>query len=158
MWNEVYVGRWIPVDAGYNEVGKSSALLKFVDHDSVEGVLPLRLALPASLEVRIIDHKSTAAPLAKRFKTGIEGGVYTNAELGCRLTAPAGGWSIEPKSQAGAVMLRFKVAGKDDVQIHFVAFALPITIEPKVLIGLRRKHYESKLKALEILEDAACAT
>ena len=118
--------------------------------------MPLHLALPASLEIRIIDHRSTPAPLAKRFKTGIDGRVYTNAELGCRLTAPAGGWSIEPKSQSGAVMLRFKVAGKDDVQVHFVAFALPASIEPKVLIGLRRKHYESKLKGLEILDDAAC--
>ena len=53
-------------------------------------------------------------------------------------------------------MLRFKVPGKDDVQIHFVAFPLPAGIEPKALIGLRRKHYESKLKGLEFLDDAAC--
>jgi Transglutaminase-like superfamily len=156
MWNEVYVGRWIPVDAGYNEVGKSFALLKFLDHDSVEGVKPLRLALPASLEIRIIDHRAAPSPLAHRFKTGIEGRVYTNAELGCRLTAPAKGWSIESKSQAGVVMIRFKVPGKDDVQIHFVAFALPVAIQPKVLLGLRRKHYESTLKGLEFLTDQAC--
>ena len=145
MWNEVYVGRWIPVDAGANEVGKSFALLKFVDHDSLEGVVPLRLALPASLEVRIIDHRSTASPLASRFKTGIEGRVYTNADLGCRMTVPEG-WSIEPKPEAGAVLLRFKVPGKDEVQLHFVAFDLPVSVEPKVLLGLRRKHYESTLQ------------
>jgi hypothetical protein len=33
MWNEVYVGRWIPVDAGANEVGKSAVLVKLIDHD-----------------------------------------------------------------------------------------------------------------------------
>ncbi len=155
MWNEVYVGRWIPVDAGANEVGKSSVLLKFVDHDSLQGVAPLRLALPASLEVRIIDHRSTASPLASRFKTGIEGRVYTNADLGCRMTAPEG-WSIEAKPETGVVMLRIKVPGKDDVQIHFVAFNLPVEMEPKMLLGLRRKHYESNLKGLEFLADEAC--
>jgi hypothetical protein len=155
MWNEVYVGRWIPVDAGYNEVGKACALLKFVDDDSVEGVMPLRLALPASLALRILDHRSTASPLAGRFKTGIEGRVYTDADLGCRMTAPEG-WSIEKKPELGAVLLRFKVPGDDDLQIHFVPFALPVSIEPKVLLGLRRKHYESTLKGLEFLEEEAC--
>jgi hypothetical protein len=155
MWNEVYVGRWIPVDAGANEVGKSFVLLKFVDHDSLQGVVPLRLALPASLEVRIIDHRSTASPLAGRFKTGIEGRVYTNAELGCRMTVPEG-WSIERKPEAGAVLLRFKVPGKDEVQLHFVAFDLPVSVEPKVLLGLRRKHYESTFKRVEFLASEAC--
>lgn len=154
MWNEVYVGRWIPVDAGYNEVGKSLALLKFVDGDSVEAVVPLRLDLPASLEVRIVGHRSSA-PLATRYKTGIDGRVYTNAELGCRMAAPVEGWSIEPKTQPGAALVRFKVPGKDDVQIHFVGFPLPVSIEPKTLLGLRRKHYESKLKGLEIISDEA---
>ncbi len=156
MWNEVYVGRWIPVDASYNEVGQSLALLKFVDADSVEGVAPLRFALPASLELRIIGHRSSAPPLAKRFKTGIDGRVYTNAELGCRMTAPAEGWSIENKPEPGVAMVRFKVPGKDDVQIHLVGFPLPAGFEPKTLIGLRRKHYESTLKGLEFSSDEAC--
>ena len=156
MWNEVYVGRWIPVDAGYNEVGKSMALVKFVDHASVEGVLPLRQALPASLQIRIVDHRSSASPLAGRFKTGIEGRVYTCAEFGCRLTAPAEGWTIEPIKDPDGAMVRFKVPGMDDAQIHFVAFPIPASIAPKVLLGLRRKSYESRLKGLEFLVDEAC--
>jgi hypothetical protein len=157
MWNEVYVGRWIPVDAGYNEVGKSSALLKFLDDNSVEGVMPIRLALPASLQVRIIDHRSSGSPLAKRFKTGIEARAYTNSDFGCRITAPVEGWTIEPKTQPGAVLLRFKVPGKDDVQIHFVAYPLPVAIEPKMLLGMRRKYYEGHVKGLEFLSDEACS-
>ncbi len=156
MWNEVYVGRWIPVDAGVNEVGWSSALLKFCDADSVEAVGPLRFALPASLEVRIIGHRSSASPLAGRFKTGIEGRVYTNAELGCRMTAPAEGWSIEKVPQPGVAIVRFKVPDKDDVQIHFVAFPLPPGIEAKLLLGQRRKYYESRLKGLVFESDEAC--
>jgi hypothetical protein len=156
MWNEVYVGRWISVDAGYNEVGKSMALVKFVDHDSVEGVIPLRQELPASLQIRIVDHRSSASPFAGRFKTGIEGRVYTNAELGCRMTAPAEGWTIEPIKEPGVIMVRFNVAGMDGAQIHLVAFVIPGSIEPKALLRIRRKYYESRLKGLEYLVDEAC--
>src|SRR5262249_46267411 len=141
MWNEAYVGRWIPVDAGYNEVGQSMALVKFVDHASVEGVLPLRQELPASLQIRIVDHRSSASPLAGRFKTGVAGRVYTCAEFGCRMTAPAEGWTIEPKKDPGVAMVRFKVPGMDGAQIHLVAFPIPASIEPKALLGLRRKSY-----------------
>jgi hypothetical protein len=155
MWNEVYVGRWIPVDAGVNEVGWSSALLKFCDADSVEAVGPLRFALPASLEVRIIGHRSSEPPLAKRFKTGIDGRVYTNAALACRMTAPEG-WSIEQKSAGGAALVRFKVPGQDDVQIHFLAFPLPGGFDAKSLLGIRRRYYESTLKGLEFSSDEAC--
>jgi hypothetical protein len=56
MWNEVYVGRWIPVDAGANEVGTSFVLVKLIDHETVEGTQPLRQALPASFGIAIKDH------------------------------------------------------------------------------------------------------
>ena len=73
MWNEVYVGRWIPVDASVNEVGTSFALVKLIDHESVEGTQPLRRALPASFGIAIKDHRSKASSLAGKFKTGIAG-------------------------------------------------------------------------------------
>jgi hypothetical protein len=82
MWNEVYVGRWIPVDAGANEVGKSAVLVKLIDHETVEGTQPLRQALPASFEIAIKDYRSKPARLAGKFSTGIARRVYTNAELG----------------------------------------------------------------------------
>jgi hypothetical protein len=156
MWNEVYVGRWIPVDAGYNEVGKSSALLKFLDHESLEGLMPLRVALPPSLQIKILGHRSTASPLASRFKTGIAGRVYTDVDTGCRITAPGDDWSIEKKSEPGAAVLRFKVPGRDDLQIHFVPFSLPVPVEPKALLGLRKGHYQSKLKGFEVIADEPC--
>ena len=134
MWNEVYVGRWIPVDAGANEVGTSFVLVKLIDHETVEGTQPLRQALPASFGIAIKDHRSKPSSLAGKFKTGIVGRIYTNAELGCRMTAPGDDWSIEEVKEPGAMVLRFKVPekGKGDVQLHFVAFSLPVPLEPKV--------------------------
>ncbi len=157
MWNEVYVGRWIPVDSGANEVGKSFVLVKLIDHETVEGTQPLRQALPASFEIAIKDYRSKPAPLAGRFSTGISGRVYTNAELGCRLTAPGEDWSIEEVKEPGATILRFKppATGKGDVQLHFVAFSLPLPLEPKLIFIPRRKYYEKNLKNFTVIAEAA---
>ena len=45
--------------------------------------------------------------------------------------------------------------GKGDIQLHFVAFALPVPLEPKQLLALRRKHYEKALKEFKVLADEA---
>jgi hypothetical protein len=153
MWNEVYVGRWIPVDAGYNEVGTAFALVKLIDHETVEGTMPLRHALPASLAIAIRDHRAQPSSLAGTFRTGIAGRVYTNVDLGCRITAPGDDWTIEEVKQPGAVIMRFKRPGKDDVQLHFVAFALSAPIDSKTLLGIRRKFYEANLKGFAAITD-----
>ncbi len=156
MWNEVYVGRWIPVNTGANEVGTSFALVKLIDHETVEGTLPLRQALPASFSIAIKDHRSKPAPLAAKFRTGIVGRIYTNAELGCRMTAPGEKWSIEEVKEPGATVLRFKPpeTGKGDVQLHLVAFSLPLPLDPKLIFVPRRKHYEKNLKDFAVIAEA----
>ncbi len=155
MWNEVYVGRWIPVDAGANEVGTSFVLVKLIDHETVEGTQPLRQALPASFAIAIKDHRSKPSSLAGKFRTGIAGRVYTNAELGCRMTAPGEDWSIEEVKEPGAMVLRFKPpeTGKGDVQLHFVAFSLPVPLEPKMILIPRRKYYEKNVKDFAVIAD-----
>ncbi len=81
------------------------------------------------------------------------GRVYTNAELGCRMTAPGEDWSIEEVKEPGATVLRFKPpeTGKGDVQLHFVAFSLPIPLEPKMIFAPRRKYYEKILKDFTVI-------
>jgi hypothetical protein len=157
MWNEVYVGRWIPVDAGASEVGTSFILVKLIDHETVEGTQPLRQALPASFGIAIKDYRSKPARLASKFRTGIAGRVYTSAELGCRLTAPGEDRSLEEVKEPGAAVIRFKPpeSGKGDVQLHFVAFSLPVPLEPKAILIPRRKYYEKKLKDFTVIADTA---
>ncbi len=157
MWNEVYVGRWIPVNAGADEVGTSFTLVKLIDHETVEGTQPLRQALPASFSIAIKDYRAKPSPLAGKFKTGIVGRVYTNAEVGCRMTAPGDDWSIEEVKEPGAAVIRFKgpANGKGDVKLHFVAFSLPVPLEPRALLMLRRKHYEKNVKGFEVIADEA---
>jgi len=157
MWNEAYVGRWIPVDAGANEVGTSFILVKLFDHETVEGTQPLRQALPASFGIAIRDHRSKPSPLAGKFHTGIVGRIFTSAEHGCRMTAPGDDWSIEEVNEPGAIVLRFRAPekGKGDVQLHFVCFSLPVPLEPKALLAIRRKYYEKNLKGFKVVADEA---
>ena len=73
------------------------------------------------------------------------------------MTAPGDDWSIEEVKEPGAIVLRFRPPekGKGDVQLHFVCFALPVPLEPKALLTLRRKYYEKNLKGFKVIADVA---
>lgn len=147
MWNEAYVGRWIPVDASANEVGESFALLKFIHSDTVTGTQPLRWKLVESLEIHIQDFQVGASPLASHFQTGIEGGVYTNVDYECRLTAPAGDWTLEDQ---GNTTIRFQVPGAGSVFIHFVAFDLPAGTPAKQLTDARIEMFRPNYRDFDV--------
>ncbi len=146
MWNEVYVGRWIPVDASANEVGATFALLKFIDSDTVAGTQPLRMALPASLVIRVQDFALSGADLAGQYESGIVGSVYTNVDYECRLTAPQPDWVLHDDSASGVATIRFEIPGAKSTFIHFVAFGLPPGTPAKALaesrIELFRPNYD----------------
>jgi transglutaminase-like putative cysteine protease len=129
MWNEVFVGRWLTVDASVNEVGDALALLKFTHADSVAGTQPLRRDLTQSLSVSVHDFKSQTTPLQRKFTTGIDKGVYTNATFGCRVSVPDRQWSLEDQSKPGVATVRFRVPKDDKVLIHFAAFSLPVPLK-----------------------------
>jgi len=152
MWNEVYVGRWITVDTTVNEVGDSMELLKLVHSDTVFGTQPVRWALTESLEVAVEDFQVAAGPADGRYKTGVEGRVYTNADHACRLTAPSDEWSIEDKTKTGPTVIRFKVPD-EKVLIHFVAFPLPEILRPIVIVNGRKLRFTSMYKEFKVLRD-----
>ena len=156
MWNEAYVGEWIPVDASSNEVGHTFALLKFIHSDSVAGTQPLRWALTESLDIAVEDFKLRPSKLATKYRTGIAGRVYTNVQFACRLTAPHKDWTLEDKSKPGVATIRFKIPGRDDVQVHFVAFSLPPGTEPKTLTDARKNLFQGRYTDFEVLKDEAC--
>lgn len=101
MWNEVFVGEWIPVDASANEVGGSTSLLKFVHSDTVAGSQPLRRKLTESLGLSIVEHtvlERTAPGFA--VATGLVGRTYTDAEHAFRIDLPGDDWSVRQPSRA----------------------------------------------------------
>lgn len=162
MWNEAYVGEWVPVDASANEVGGSFALLKFIHSDTVAGTQELRWALTESLAINIVDSKSRPSRLAETHTTGIVGRTYTNTDYSCRISAPEAGWSLEESRQGGAVLVRFRVSDRDDILVHFVCFGAPAGVSGKVLLdsrlGLFRQQYEEfELGVSEARSVAECS-
>ncbi len=155
MWNEAYVGRWIPVDTGADEVGESFALLKFIHADSVNGTQPLRWKLTESLDISIVDFELEPTSLAGRYQTGVKGNVYTNVDYTCRLTAPVNTWKIEDKSTA-VLTIRFNIPDAEEVNIHFVAFPLPPGVEPKTLIDTRLDIFKPKYDDFKMVKNEPC--
>ena len=151
MWNEVYVGQWVPVDAAANEVNESWHLLKFTHSNTVFGTQALRWELTESLDVSLEDVQVKPSSLADTYKTGIRGRVYTNTDYACQLTAPGDNWKINDESAGGTVVVRFQNPETKGF-IDFVAFSLPGQTEPKSLVDARMKLLKKHLKGYELIE------
>ncbi len=155
MWDEVYTGQWITVDTTVNEVGNTTALLKLIDSDTVQGTQPLRWAVAGSLQVSVEDFEPRLPSGPGTLKTGIEGPVYTNAEFACRLTAPDKSWSLHDVTRPDVKFptIRFKVPKRDEVNIHFVAMGLPSVLTPTVMIELRAGRFKTIYHEFKILKN-----
>lgn len=92
-----------------------------------------------------------------RFPDGALQSPVAHGRPGASLRNRQGGasdaWSIQDKKQPGAVVLHFKVPGKDDAQLHFVAFSLPAGATPKLLLGARLAVSKGRLKGFEVVTD-----
>ncbi len=155
MWNEVFVGEWVPVDASANEFGGSLDLLKFVHSDTVAGTQPLRWKLTKSLEVRIADvklHATATDPLT----TGLRGQTYTNAEHGFCVNLPDAKWTLEERREAGALVVRIRPPDPDvgdAAMFHVTAFSLPAGIAAKTILDGRLRQQKKGLSDFEVLRD-----
>ena len=149
MWNEVWIGRWVTVDASADEVGRSLLLLKLVHSDTVGGTQPLRWALPESLSISIEDFRLGESG------DGIDGVTYTNVDYRAQLTAPAGDWTLVDESQPGLVAVRFDPPNADDLAIHFVAFEVAEDDAARDILAGRIQAWERSFDTTEVLADEA---
>ncbi|MCL4195849.1 MAG: transglutaminase domain-containing protein [Phycisphaerales bacterium] len=158
MWNEVYVGQWIPVDASVNEVGGSLDLLKFIHSDTVMGTQPLRWKLTQSLGVSIADVELIPEPPGEAIEPGLRGTTYTSAEHRFRFSIPDEAWTVEDTKSAGAQVLRVRPPDADlgdSAMFHVTAFSLPKGVAPKVVLDARLRQQRTALHEVEVLLDQA---
>jgi transglutaminase-like putative cysteine protease len=156
MWNEVFIGEWIPVDASTNEVGGSLDLLKFIHSDTVMGTQSLRWKLTESLEIAIADFE--LLPGAAAAEPGLREGIYTNAAYGFRFQLPDDQWTIDESLSSGVLLLRLRPpAGQigESAKFHVTAFNLPGGVAAKTLIDARLSAHRSTLDEFEIQFDEA---
>lgn len=155
MWNEVFVGEWVPVDASANEFGGSLDLLKFVHSDTVEGTQVLRWRLTLSLELGIADVKLRHAETGAA-ATGLSGLTYINAEFGFRFELPDATWTLEDRREGDALVLRLRPPDPDlgdAAMFHVTVFDYPPNVRPKLVLDARMASQRKALEEFEILRD-----
>ncbi len=155
MWNEVFVGQWLPVDASVNEVGGSLDLLKLVHSDTVAGTQALRWKLTRSLGVSIADVELRPAA-DDATPTGLRGTTYTSSEHGFQVDLPDGTWTLEDTQAAGALVLRLRPPDPDlgdAAMFHVTAFGLPKGVAPKQILDSRLQQQRKALEEVEVLRD-----
>jgi hypothetical protein len=153
MWNEAYVGRWITVDSTVDEVGGSPALLKLTHSESVMGTASLRWRLTESLDVAVEEFDPPATAPPADLKTGIEGPVYTNAALACRIAAPEGTWRVKDASKPNipVTIIQLNPPRRDDVSMYFVPMSVPSVFTPAALLEFRAARLKQIRKGYEVL-------
>jgi len=161
MWNEVWVGEWIPVDASAGEFGGSPALLKFVHSDSVMGTQDIRWRLTESLAVAVLEvmemPASADAADAPAVADGLHDGVWTNEARGIRFRLPDDSWRVEEQSAPGTLLLRLRPGEDKDpgasAMIHFTSFDLQQGVPPRMISQARINGNRASLESLEVQRD-----
>ncbi|MGE5583975.1 MAG: transglutaminase-like domain-containing protein [Bacillota bacterium] len=138
MWNEVWLGEWVAVDASHNQVAPDALLLKFVDSPDVMGTQKVRYGLAGQLGITIeeVEVPADESSGATELKTGIEGQTYTNADFACRITAPEG-WNLMEAKEQGLPMLVIQPSGVPEAQALLVMFSAPAGSKPEQILSSR---------------------
>jgi len=159
MWNEVYVGYWVPVDASTDNVGVSFSLLKLKHSNTLQGTQGLRWALTEDFDIYIEDFRIDPSLDVNDIEVGDEGLIYINKDFACRFKSPAKDWLINVESSSPNPLIRFIIPKeRDDVYIYLVAFKVPKVVSPKTLIDTRLKIYKNKNQDFELLKNEVYET
>jgi hypothetical protein len=151
IWNEVYVGDWIPVDASVNEVGESFELLKFLHSDTINGTQPLRMGLVDSLMLSIQDFELDQSSAVELLETGLEGNTYTSIERGFRFRVKPSGWDLVDASAEGIATIHLKVPDAEGVVMALVAFDLTPGMTAVSFANARAEMFRPSYDDFEVL-------
>jgi hypothetical protein len=101
LWNEVWLGEWVAVDASHNQIAPDALLLKFIASDTILGTQKVRTGLVGELAIEILDVQEKPADEEEKLdlRTGIVGQTYSNADFRCRMAIPDGWRLLETQEQ-----------------------------------------------------------
>jgi hypothetical protein len=154
LWNEVWLGEWVAVDASHNQVVPDALLLKFVASDTIFGTLKVRTGLIGELEIEILDVQLKAADEAEKLDltTGIVGQTYTNADFKCRMTIPEG-WSLLETKEKGMPELVVQNQ-KNLLAAHvLLMFSVPRGTTAELVLSSRITVLKNALPEFNLLEE-----
>ncbi|MBI4908736.1 MAG: transglutaminase domain-containing protein [Acidobacteria bacterium] len=103
MWNEVWLGEWIAVDATSGTRVVDPLHLKLIDSPTVDGALLVPKRILDRLQVEILDFEETGVNPA--LKTEIRGSTYVNSRFHCRISAPGVSWELTERTEVDVARL-----------------------------------------------------
>lgn len=153
LWNEVWLGEWITVDASHNQVAPDALLLKFVDSDTVMGTQIVRRGLVGKLDIIIEDVlvPTLAGEESEVLQTGINGQIYTNADFRCRIAGPEG-WDLIETSEQGIPMLVIQPADQPIAQGILIMVNVPVGTTPEQILQARLATLQNALPEFTMVE------
>lgn len=150
MWNEVWLGEWVTVDASHNQVAPDALLLKFVHSDTVTGTQNVRWGLVGKLNITI-NNVTLAQDNVTHLETGIKAQTYTNADFTCRITAPEG-WSITEAQEQGLPMAVIKSPADSRTYGIMLMFSVPAGTRLDQIMSTRIPAIRGALPGFVLLE------
>lgn len=151
MWNEVWLGQWVAVDAAFNQTAPDALLVKLVDGDSVAAVKKLRFELSGNLGITIRDF-TVPTPETKDHQpitTGIDGRVYSNTDFNCQITAPDG-WTLTERTEEDLPIL-WMTAPFKQTNALLIMFSVPPGTESLEILNTRIPRLEQSLPKFTLI-------
>jgi transglutaminase-like putative cysteine protease len=154
LWNEVWLGEWVAIDASHNQVAPDALLLKFIASDTILGAQKVRVGLIGELEIEILDVRLQAADKNKNsaLKTGIDGQIYTNADFKCRMIFPEG-WKLLQGQEQGMPELVVQNRKNLSAANILLMFNVPQGTAAEMLLSSRISMLKNALPEFTLLKE-----
>ncbi len=153
MWNEVWLGQWMTVDAAASIFVTGPSLVKFVDSPTVMGTQRVRNKLVDNLSLEILDFTEEETATTTEIKTGIFDGTYFNKDFACKISAPDTTWDITVEKKMGIPTVLIKPKEEENVTFALVLFALPPGMSAKTILDTRVNAISGMVKNFKKLEE-----
>jgi hypothetical protein len=166
MWNEVWLGEWLPVDPSMGSWVVDPSHLKLVEAPDVNGTQSLRWKLVdnLALTIRSFEEDDRGAPVGP---TGMAENTYTNGAYRCRVSRPDANWEVTEDSDGSIVRVTFEPPVVKDAKWELSMFPVPPGSPASTILDRRIKALAGIIGPLDILEstqstiakrEAACTT
>lgn len=126
FWNEIWVGEWVTFDLIQPGTFTSPLLLKIREvDDSFVTTTYWFYQLGGKLEIDVLEYTNQKDYSHLGLVTGVEDGVYTNAEVGFRISVPGEEWMILPTEENGQLMV-FMTNLEKEIVVELFVIEFPV--------------------------------
>ncbi|HUS89705.1 MAG TPA: transglutaminase-like domain-containing protein [Desulfosporosinus sp.] len=153
VWNEVWLGNWMSVDAMQGSFATGPSLIKFMDGSSVMGIESIRHKLVDNFGLEILDFTEEQTITIAEVTTGITDNTYSNRDFACRISAPKIGWSISETTISGIPIITIQPNEEKAITFRFTLLPVPPGTSPKTILDARTNVIAGMAKNFKKLEE-----